>query len=76
MVLTKYYHKNKLKVCEGLNARHIAEIFLNIDKSHLSLAECWIQKAIDANRCSGARWFLGRDHTVYADIWKRKSEPG
>ncbi len=73
-LLQRCYKKNKLSLCDGLNARHIAEIFLNIDEVHLSQAENWIKKAVDLNTHNQARWFLGRDHAVYAELFKRKGD--
>ena len=50
----------------------IAEIHLNIDDQHLSEAEDWVRKAIEADKRNGMMFYLGRDHALYADLLKRK----
>jgi class 3 adenylate cyclase/tetratricopeptide (TPR) repeat protein len=63
---------NKVKVIEGYMSRYIGEILLNIDDQHLSEAENWIQKAIEADQRNRMMFNLGRDYTLYADLFKRK----
>ncbi len=48
--LYAYSRNNKIKVCEGWIQRYIGEILLNIDDQHISEAEHWIQKAIEADQ--------------------------
>jgi len=40
--LSKYHETNKIKIYEGLVARYIGEILLNLDDRHLSDAKDWI----------------------------------
>jgi len=68
------YQNNKLTFCEGWMARNIGGILLNIDDDHLSDAEVWIQKAIEADTRSGLRWQLATDHTFNADWFKKKGD--
>jgi tetratricopeptide (TPR) repeat protein len=37
-------------------------------------AEDWIQRAIEADRRNGTRWYLGRDYALYAELLKRKGD--
>ena len=64
----------KLKICEGLVERCIGDILLNMVDDHLSDAEVWIQKAIDAHTRNDTMWHLANDHTLYADFFKKKSD--
>ena len=72
--LTKYCEKNKLKFFEGTVARFIGEIFLKIDDQHMSEAQDWIEKSIAIDEKNGTFWFLGRDHALYSDFFKRKDD--
>jgi hypothetical protein len=45
---------------------------LNIDDNHLSDAEDWIKKAIDADTKNDTRWELANDHAIYAEWFKKK----
>ena len=55
-------------------ARNIAEILLNIDDAHMSAAEDWIQKAIEANKRNGTIWFLANDYALCACLLQRKGD--
>jgi len=70
--LFKYYKDNKFKAFEGWMARYIGEILLNIGDEHISDAEDWLKKAIEADNRNCMRWFLASDYTLYADLLKRK----
>jgi cytochrome b involved in lipid metabolism len=63
-----------LLVCKGCTARNIGDVLLLIDDDHLSDAEVWYQKAIDADMRNGFRWYLARDHAAYADWFKKKGD--
>ncbi len=65
---------NKVKVAEGCIQRYIGEILLNIDDQHISEAEHWIQKAIEADQRNGMMFHLGQDYAFYADLFKRKGD--
>jgi tetratricopeptide (TPR) repeat protein len=67
-----YYEKNKFRIFDGWIPRYIAEILLNIDDQHVSEAEEWIKKAIEADSRNDMRWHLGRDYALYAELFKRK----
>ena len=47
---------------------------MHIDDNHLSDAEVWFQKAIDADTKNGFRWQLATDHACYANWFKKKSD--
>jgi len=47
---------------------------MNIDDQHMSEAEAWIKKAIEADSRNDMRWHLGRDYALYAEWFKRKGE--
>jgi class 3 adenylate cyclase/tetratricopeptide (TPR) repeat protein len=65
---------NKVKVIEGWIQRYIGEILLNIDDQHMSDAEHWIQKAIEADQRNRMMFHLGNDYALYAELFKRKGE--
>jgi len=75
--LYQYEAENKLKIYDGLISRCIAEILLSIDDKHMSEAEQWVRKAIEANRRNGTMWHLASAHALYAELLKRKGDlPG
>ena len=59
---------------EGLLARYIGEILLNLDDQHISEAEKWIGNAIKADQKNGTLWFLGGDYASYSGLLKRKGD--
>jgi len=71
--LHKCYENNKYKVIEGWIARFIGEILMMFDDRHLTEAENWIRKAIEANNKNGTTGLLGHDYILYAELQKRKS---
>ena len=73
-MLAEYYENNKLKFCDGRNARHIGEILLSIGGPHMSEAENWIKNAIQVNKGNGAMWLLARDYAVYSEFFKQKGD--
>ncbi|MCX5842566.1 MAG: tetratricopeptide repeat protein, partial [Deltaproteobacteria bacterium] len=68
------YQSNKLTCWEGWMARNIGDILLNMDDEHLSEAEAWFQKAIEADSRNGMRWQLATDHACYAEWFKKKGD--
>jgi class 3 adenylate cyclase/tetratricopeptide (TPR) repeat protein len=68
------YEDNRDKRFEGLMLRGIAGILLNIDDQHLSEAEDWIKKAIEADKRNGTMLDLGMAYTLYAELLKRIGE--
>jgi len=69
-----YEAKNKLRVYDGWMSRYIGEILLNIDEKHMSRAEAWIGKAIEADSRNGGMLLLGQDYAAYAELFKRKGD--
>jgi tetratricopeptide (TPR) repeat protein len=69
-----YHEKNKIRIFYSWGARNIAKILLNIDDQHVSKAEDWIKKAIEADRRDKIRWHLGIDYALYAELLKRKGD--
>jgi tetratricopeptide (TPR) repeat protein len=71
-----YIHSrnNKVKAAEGWVARCIGEILLNIDDQHISEAEHWIQKAIEADQRNRMMFNLGKDYALYAELFKRRGD--
>jgi class 3 adenylate cyclase/tetratricopeptide (TPR) repeat protein len=65
---------NKVNAAEGWIQRYIGEILLNIDDQHLSEAEHWVQKAIEADQRNGMMFHLGKDYALYAELFKRKGD--
>ncbi len=72
--LYTYSQNNKVKILEGWFQRYIGEILLNIDDKHISEAEHWIQKAIEADQKNRMMFHLGKDFALYADLFKRKGD--
>jgi class 3 adenylate cyclase/tetratricopeptide (TPR) repeat protein len=70
----QHYKNNKLKFCDGRNARHIGEILLNFGGSQISQAEDWIKKAIEADKSNGTMFSLGQDYYLYAVLFRRKGD--
>ena len=67
-----YHEKNRIRFYDSWMTRYISEILLNIDNHHISEAEEWIEKAIEADIRNDMRWHLGRDYALYAELFKRK----
>jgi class 3 adenylate cyclase/tetratricopeptide (TPR) repeat protein len=72
--LYAHSRSNKIKVAKGWIQRYIGEILLNIDDKHLSEAEHWIQKAIEADQKNRMMFHLGKDYALYADLFRRKGD--
>jgi tetratricopeptide (TPR) repeat protein len=72
--LYAHSRNNKWKIVEGWTHRYIGEILLNIDDQHLSEAEHWIQKAIEADQRNRMMFHLGKDYALYADLFRRKGD--
>jgi hypothetical protein len=72
--LYNHSQNNKVKILEGWIQRYIGEILLNIDDQHISEAEHWIQKAIEADQRNRTMFNLGKDFALYADLSKRKGD--
>ncbi len=71
-----YVHSqnNRIRANEGWIQRYIGEILLNIDDQHISEAEHWIQRAIEADQRNQTMFQLGKDYVLYADLFKRKGD--
>jgi tetratricopeptide (TPR) repeat protein len=72
--LYAHSRNNKLNVPEGWIQRYIGEILLNIDDQHISEAEHWIQKAIEADQRNRMMFHLGKDYALYSELFKRKGD--
>jgi predicted ATPase len=70
----EYYENINVKVAKGWAARYIGEILLNIDNQHISEAEDWVKKAIEADKRNSTMWSLGGDYALYAELSKRKGD--
>ena len=70
----EYYENINTKVAKGWAARHVGEILLNIDDQHISEAEDWVKKAIEADKKNCTMWSLGGDYALYAELFKRKAD--
>jgi tetratricopeptide (TPR) repeat protein len=71
-----YCHEaqNRVKLYEGRMARYIGQILLNIDGEHISEAEDWIRKSIEADTRNGMIFNVGTDYALYAEFFKRKGD--
>ena len=72
--LYAHSRNNKVRAFEGWIQRYIGEILLNIDDQHISEAEQWIQKAIEADQKNRTMFHLGKDYALYAELFKRKGD--
>jgi tetratricopeptide (TPR) repeat protein len=72
--LVEHFNNNKMTVYQGFMARTIGDIMLNIDDNHLSDAEDWIKKAIDADTKNRTAWQLANDFALYAELFKKKGD--
>jgi len=70
----RYVRENRVRIYEGCMARYIGDILLHLDECHLTAAEDWIGKAIEADNRNGMRCDLGRDYTIYGEFFKRKGQ--
>ncbi|KKL67217.1 hypothetical protein LCGC14_2137190, partial [marine sediment metagenome] len=70
----KWHGDIKNKVTDGMSANLVGTILLHIDNQHISEAEDWIKKSIEAHNKYGMRWYLAKDYALYADLFKRKGE--
>jgi len=70
----KWHNDNRYKELQGWMSRYIGEILLNIDEKHMSEAEDWIKKAIEADSKNGMMFHLAKDYAAYAELFKRKGE--
>ena len=69
-----YVHENRIKLYDGWMPLYIGDILLNVDDQHMSEAEEWVKKAIQADTRNGMRFHLGRAYSLYADIFKRRGD--
>jgi hypothetical protein len=67
---------NKLKPFETLLFKYLGDIFLYVDDGHLSEAEHWYARAIEAGERNGMVTDIGRGmtHVSYAELYCRKGE--
>jgi hypothetical protein len=70
----KWHDENRGRVLDGLMARYIADILLNMDDQHFSEAEHWIQKSIEADCNNDMRWHVGRDQALYSELFRKKGD--
>ncbi|MBC2713685.1 MAG: AAA family ATPase [Desulfobacteraceae bacterium] len=72
-LMNNYMDRNNLKCLDGWTKRLFGDIWLNLGIQHISKAEEWIQKAIDADKKNGMMFELARDYALYANLIKRKN---
>jgi len=72
--LYEYAEQNKVKLFEGHMKRGIGDVLLNIGNDHITEAEHWIQKAIEADQRNRMMFHLGQDYALYSDLFKRKGD--
>jgi class 3 adenylate cyclase/tetratricopeptide (TPR) repeat protein len=72
--LVSYADSNKSKIWGGWFYRNIAEIMLNVDDQSFAAAEDWINRAIKADSTNGTMLNLGRDFTLYAELYRRRGQ--
>ena len=62
--LYAHSRNNKLKVIQGWISSYIGDILMNLDDSHQSEAQTWIQKAIEEDQRNGMR-FIWEETTPF-----------
>jgi tetratricopeptide (TPR) repeat protein len=73
--LYEHASTNKIKLYEGMVARHISDILLNIENGHIYEAEDWIKKAIEMDKRNGLKWWhLAMDYAHYAELFQHKGD--
>jgi class 3 adenylate cyclase/tetratricopeptide (TPR) repeat protein len=72
--LCSYVDENKAKIWDGWMRRYIGEIVLDMDDHHITEAEDWINKAIEADKRNGVMLNLGRDYALYSELLRRKGD--
>ena len=72
--LCSYVHGNKIKIYDGMLSRYIGDVLLHVDNHHLSEAENWIKKAIEAYKSNGMMFELGRTYTLYAKLCAKNKD--
>jgi len=65
---------NKLKSFETLLFKYLGDIFLHIDDVHLSEAEHWYCRAIEAGKKNGNIHDVGMTYVSYSESFRRKGE--
>jgi class 3 adenylate cyclase/tetratricopeptide (TPR) repeat protein len=70
--LRNIQEKNRIKIVDGWNCNFLGEILMNLGGTHMNEAEQWIRKAIAANSKNGARFYLGLDHALYGEFYKKQ----
>ncbi len=66
--------ENKIRQLEGWMRRYLADILLNIGEQYVLEAEDWIKQALEADQRNAIVLHLGRDHALYAELFKRKGD--
>ena len=72
--LFDYYSSNKMAVLEGFMARYIGEILLSLRSHPTSDIEKWITIAVEADKKNSAKWLLGCDYALYAELHKQNGK--
>jgi tetratricopeptide (TPR) repeat protein len=70
----QWVYDSKAKSELGVMSACIGRILMCIDDQHLSEAEEWIKKAIEAHKKYGMMWYLAKDYALYAEFFKRKGD--
>jgi class 3 adenylate cyclase/tetratricopeptide (TPR) repeat protein len=70
----KYHDEIKLKMFKSWGLYYLGDVLLNIDDQHISQAEDWIKKAIEAHKNYGMMWHLATDYVLHAKIFNRREK--
>jgi len=70
-----HHNENRFKLLKGWMQYGVGNILLNLDNQHISKAEEWIKKAIEADKRNDTKWNLAQDYALYAEFYKRKNDP-
>jgi class 3 adenylate cyclase/tetratricopeptide (TPR) repeat protein len=73
-LMYRYVRENKIRIYEGSMARYIGDILWHLGERHLTAAEHWIGKAIEADQRNEMKCDLGRDYALYGEFCKGKGE--
>ncbi len=70
----QWFRENNFRLYDGWMPRYIADILLRMDGNHISEAESWIKKAIEANKGNGMRFESAKSNALYADFFRKKGD--
>ncbi len=72
--LRLYRENNKIKLFQGILARHIADILMRLDERYLPEANKWIGDAVKADKRNGMMFHLAKDYEFAGQLFERMGD--